>query len=300
MRIAVFTKNRSNPAYEAARIGADRAAAAHAGVRIEHHVPETPDDAGQQEALVRHALATRPDALVFTPVHPTRLEGALDAVQAAGIPVFGFVNRMPPGRCVSYVGASDTALAERIAARLFEHLAKPDGEHVDVVMVTGPEDSVTSLERMRAFEATAARHPHVRLVGRCNGAYQREPAREAFAALLPRHARIDGVLAANDIMAIGVLEALQAAGRTAAVVGVNAIPQAVAAIRAGTMLATADFNAMAMCHLATACAIRHLQGQPVPAEIELPVGLVDRHNAHLWDLPYAQRPLPGLDEVAGR
>jgi len=41
-------------------------------------------------------------------------------------------------------------------------------------------------------------------------------------------------------MAVGVLDALQAAGREAAVVGVNAIPEAIAAILAGRMLATAD------------------------------------------------------------
>ena len=110
MRIAVFTKNRSNPAYEAARIGAERAAAPF-GVEIEHFVPETPDDPAQQAVLLTQALARRPDALVFTPVHPTRLEASLDEVQRAGIPIFGFVNRMPPGRCVSYVGSSDTALA---------------------------------------------------------------------------------------------------------------------------------------------------------------------------------------------
>lgn len=293
MRISVFTKNRSNPAYEAARIGADRAAQPF-GAHVDHYVPETPDDPQQQAALVRQALSTRPDAFVFTPVHPTRLDAVLDEVQAAGVPIFGFVNRMAPGRCVSYVGASDAALARDIATRLFEHL-RGAGR---VALVAGPAESVTSIERVKAFEEAARRFPGIALVARCHGGYQREPAREAFGALLREQARLDGVLVANDIMAIGVIDALQAAGREAAVVGVNAIPQAIDAIRAGTLLATADFNAMAMCHLATECAIRHLRGEPVPAEIELPVALVDRHNAHLWDLPYARRPLPSLKEIA--
>ena len=41
--IAVFTKNRLNPAYEAARIGADRVAA-RMGARTVHYVPVLPDD----------------------------------------------------------------------------------------------------------------------------------------------------------------------------------------------------------------------------------------------------------------
>lgn len=42
MRIAVFTKNLTNPAYGAARLGADRAAAT-LGAQAIHYVPEKPD-----------------------------------------------------------------------------------------------------------------------------------------------------------------------------------------------------------------------------------------------------------------
>ena len=65
--LAVFTKNRVNPAYAAARLAADRVAA-EAGARTVHFVPQTPDDVGQQKALVGEALAAVPDAVVFVPV----------------------------------------------------------------------------------------------------------------------------------------------------------------------------------------------------------------------------------------
>src|SRR5215216_6159805 len=58
--LAVFTKNRVNPAYAAARLAADRVAA-EAGARTLHFVPTTPDDVGQQKALVGKALAAVPD-----------------------------------------------------------------------------------------------------------------------------------------------------------------------------------------------------------------------------------------------
>lgn len=293
MRLAVFTKNRSNPAYAAARLGAERVVARLGGAELRHYVPESPDDPVQQSALVHEALATRPDAIVFTPVHPTRVAEAVAAIRRAGVPIFGFVNRMDEGVAVSYVGSSDAQLAQAIAARLCAEL-KGLGR---VAIVEGPPESITSQERVAAFEAELARHPGVRLVARCSGAYLLEPARAAFAALLRDHTDIDGVLAANDIMAIGVLDALQAAGRQARVVGVNAIPQAIDAIRAGHMLATADFNAMAMCALATECALRHHRGEPVPRAIELPVAVVDRANCDAWNLPYEQRALPSLNEV---
>ncbi len=292
MKLAVFTKNLSNPAYAAARLGAERAAAMF-GAEVRHYVPTTPDDPEQQSALVHQALATRPDAFVFTPVHPTRVNDAIAAIRAAGVPIFGFVNRMDEGVAESYVGASDARLAADIAAYLFDHL-RGRGH---VVVVEGPADSITSQERVAAFEAAARRHPGTTIVARCCGAYQRAPARDAFAGVLAAQPRVDAVLAANDIMAVGVLDALQDAGREAAVVGVNAIPEAIAAILAGRMLATADFNAMQMCFLATECAIRSLRGEPVPREIELPVAIVDRANAAQWDLPYEQRALATLEHL---
>jgi ribose transport system substrate-binding protein len=49
MTIAVFTKNQTNPAYEAFRIAADRIAQA-TGVRVVHFVPKQPDNVDEQKA----------------------------------------------------------------------------------------------------------------------------------------------------------------------------------------------------------------------------------------------------------
>jgi ribose transport system substrate-binding protein len=290
--IAVFTKNRSNPAYEAARIGAERAAA-RLGARIEHFVPDVPDDPDQQSELVVQALARKPDAFVFTRVHLTRVEPALDLVTAARIPIFSFVGRMAPGRCVTHVGATDFKLAFDVAEHLFRHM----GGAGKVAILEGPPSTTTNQDRVRGYLAAAERWPGIEIVARTSGWNLREPGRQAFAALLAEHAVVDGVLAANDDMAIGALAALDAAGRQAAIVGVNAIPEAIDLIRTGRMVATADFNAMLLCHLATECAIRHLRGEAVPQEIELGAVVVDRGNYMAWDLPYTERALPSLAEV---
>jgi ribose transport system substrate-binding protein len=84
------------------------------------------------------------------------------------------------------------------------------------------------------------------------------------------------------------------------VVGVNAIPEAVAAIAAGRMLATADFDAMKMSELATEAAIRHLRGEAVPPEIILPVQVVDAQNCTAWNAPFSARPSPRWGEIVRR
>jgi len=292
LRIAVFTKNRTNPAYDAARLGADRAAQ-RLGAQTVHFVPAKGDDPGEQSALVDEALALRPDAIVFTPVHATRMNAAIARINASGIPLFGFVNPMPAARCVSYVGSDDYRVGFEIAQYLFAHL---EGRG-RILVVSGPVESVTSIARVRAFEDAASARPAIALVGTCVGDYLRDRARDRVAQWLAANDGIEGCLAANDVMALGAVDALRAAGRQAAVAGVNAIPEAIAAIKRGDMLATADFNAMRMAYLATECAVRHLRGEPVPAEIQLPVEIVDRRNCHRWDLPFEQRPVPSLEET---
>ena len=285
MRIAVFTKNRVNPAYGAARLGAERAAA-RLGATVAHYVPETPDDADEQSALVARALADGADAVAMAAVHPTRVNAAVRAINAAGVPLVGFVSRSTEGAWDCFVGADDAALGEAIADYLFARLPA-DGT---VVVIEAGPDSTTSLDRARGFAAAAARHPQLRIVGRCYGRYEYQAARAAMAALLPSMPRIDGVLAANDVMALGALDALAQAGRRARVVGVNAIPDAVAAIRRGTLLASADFSAMNLGAVAAECAVRRARGEALPQEILLPVAIVDAANAAQWDRPYEERP----------
>lgn len=294
MRLAVFTKNLTNPAYGAARLGAERAAAA-LGAEVLHFVPQKGDDHEQQSALIDEALALQPppDAFVLSPVHASKVDPAIRRIAAAGIPMIGFVNPIEAAPMSGYVSSDDYQLALAIAKYLYTHL-QGQGR---VLVVTGPEESFTSRERLRGFRAAASLYPGIDVAGQVAGDYVREVARERTAQWLRSHERLDACLVANDIMAIGVLDALDAAGRAAAVVGVNAIPQAIAAIAAGRMLATADFNAMQMAYLAAECAVRHLRGESVPTRIELPVQIVDRGNCQRWNLPYEQRPVLTLEQL---
>lgn len=293
MKLAVFSKNRSNPAYFAARLGADRAAAMF-GAETCHYVPETPDDPEQQSALIDEAIASRPDAFVLSPVHASRVNAAIGRIRQAGIPIFGFVNPIDAAPMTCYVGADDGALARKVAAFLFDRM---EGRG-RVLAVGGQVDSVTSLARLQGFMHAAAERPDIAVVGSLAGDYQRETARRVVADWLRAHENaVDAVWVANDIMALGVIDALQAVGLRLPVVGVNAIPEAIAAIREGRMLATADFNAMQLAYSATESACRFLAGESVPERLELPVELVTRANCAAWDRPYENRQVKTLMEI---
>jgi ribose transport system substrate-binding protein len=66
MTIAVFTKNSTNPAYEAFRIAADQIART-TGAKIVHLVPKQPDNVDEQKAMVEQVIKDKPDAVIFIP-----------------------------------------------------------------------------------------------------------------------------------------------------------------------------------------------------------------------------------------
>lgn len=302
MRLAVFTKNRTNPAYGAARLGAERAAAMF-NDEVLHFVPDRPDDPEEQSALIDRALAldTRPDAVLISPVHPTKVDAALRRIAAAGIPIVSFVSPVDAVPVVSHVSSDDHALGLAIAQHLVAHLlmrTDPGSPRRQRVLVmSGHVESFTSQERLRGFHDVTHGHPGIEIVGTLAGDYDFDTARQQMAQWLTAQAAPDACLAANDIMALGVIEALEACGQSATVVGVNAIPEAISAIAEGRLLATADFNAMRIAYLATECAARHLRGESIPRRIELPVQIVDRSNCAQWDLPYAQRSVITLAQL---
>ena len=289
--LAVFTKNRVNPAYAAARLAADRVAA-EAGARTLHFVPQTPDDVGQQKALVGEALAAVPDAVVFVPVDDRQMVPDLARFADAGIPVVTCINRME-GKVVSFVGSDDVAVGHTAAKALFAAL--PGGGRI--VAIEGTPAAPTSRDRTVGLRKALVEVPAIRLVGSGVGYFQQAPARTEMARLLAEHAEIDGVWTSNDVMAFGALEALAAAGRTAKVVGVNGLPEAIDNIERGTMQASVDFSAFNIAGIAAQAALRHLRGVAVPASIMVPAALIDRTNFQRWKVPFALRPTPVWEEI---
>jgi ribose transport system substrate-binding protein len=293
-RLCCITKNKTNPAYDGARIGA-ACVARRLECELLNFTPETPDDPVEQEALLAEALASRPDAILIAPAHPTLLDAGLQKVVDAEIPLIYFVCNAEAVRAETFVTSNNYALAAGIA----EYLVNSIGGKGDLVIFEGSPNSPTSAPRTQGFLDAAAANPDINIIARRCGNYQREDARRAMMDVLEQHPEFDGVLSANDFMAMGILDALETVTFRAPIVGVNAMPEAIKAIKAGRMRATAAYDAMTMACAATEAAVRVLSGLPVPEQIELPVDIVDAGNCDAWDRPFEERPLPVWDNVVG-
>lgn len=292
--IAVFTKNTTNPAYENFRIGADKAAAA-LGARTRHYVPVKPDNVDEQKQLVEQALADKPDAVVFVPVDDVAMVETMRRFADAKIPVATAVSRIS-GQAVTFVGADDVEVGYREARYLLQAL----GGEGKVVEIDGIASSPTSRDRKRGFERALKEFPKVELLGSGVGNYQSAEARRVMAEMLKAYPRIDGIIAANDVMALAALDVLREAGRTARVVGANGVVDAVRQIEAGTLLASVDFNTFKFGCIAVEAVMRSRAGGRVPETIMLPADIIAHSNFAAWLVPSRERACPTWDDIVSR
>ena len=292
MTIAVFTKNLTNPAYEAFRIAADQIART-TGAKVVHYVPTQPDNVDEQKAMVDQVIKDKPDAIIFIPVDDVAMIGSVKKLNDARIPVV-LVSNPLPGNFVTYVGADDFEIGYREARYLFDKM----GGKGKIVVIEGTPAAPTNRERKRGYQRAFAESPGIEVLGSGIGNYQQPDAKRVMEKLLTEHPQIDAVLSANDSMALGVLEALKAANRTAIVIGINGILPAVKQIEAGAILATVDFNMFKIGCTATRAAVRHLTHETLPDKVMLPAEVIDKTNYKAWLVPVDQRSCPEWSEVA--
>ncbi|MBR1200647.1 sugar ABC transporter substrate-binding protein [Bradyrhizobium sp. AUGA SZCCT0158] len=292
MTIAVFTKNSTNPAYEAFRIAADQIARS-TGARVVHFVPKQPDNVDEQKAMVEQVIKDKPDAIIFIPVDDVAMVPSVKQLNEAKIPVV-LVSNPLPGSFVTYVGADDFEIGYREARYLFEHL----GGKGKIVVIEGTPAAPTNRERLRGYQRAFGEFPGIEVLGSAVGNYQTPDARRGMEKLLAEHKQIDAVLSANDSMALGVLDALKSASRTAVVIGINGILPAVKQIESGGMLASVDFNMFKIGCTATRAAVRHLKREPLPEKVMLPAEVIDKTNYKAWLVPVDQRTCPEWSDVA--
>jgi ribose transport system substrate-binding protein len=291
MTVAVFTKNLTNPAYEAFRIAADQIART-TGTRVVHYVPKQPDNVDEQTAMVEQAIKDRPDAVIFIPVDDVAMVPSMKKLNEANIPVV-LVSNPLPGRFVTYVGADDFEIGYREARYLFDKL----GGKGKIVIIEGTPAAPTNRERIRGYQRARAEFPGIEVLASGIGNYQQPDAKRVMEKFLADFPQIDAVLAANDGMALGVLEALNEAKRTSVVIGINGILPAVKQIEAGTILASVDFNMFKIGCTATRAAVRYLKHEPLPEKIMLSAEIIDKTNYKSWLVPVDQRACPEWSEV---
>ena len=291
--VAVFTKNQTNPFFQVVRVASEKAARA-LNAKVNQYVPTKPDSIPEQLSQVEDVIVKKPDAVVFTPVDYKAMVPAVDKLNGAGIPVINITDRIGGGQTLAFIGADDYTLAKESARVLLRGLAGKG----NVVILEGVKGAITSTDRGRGFNDALKEFPGVKLLTSQPANYQRLQALQVMENVMQSYPQIDGVLAANDAMATGAIEALEGANRKALIIGINGTKEAVDLIKAGKMLASGDYDGFAQGCLGVEAAVRAVRKEAVPKEVMLKPTVIDNTNFQNFETSIEQRQCPKLSEVA--
>jgi len=193
----------------------------------------------------------------------------VDRLRAAGVKVVA-VDRRIEGTAapVPYVGADNVAGGRLLADWGVAHF--PDG--AQVIVITNEPGTSTQIDRSRGVrEGLAAAGHKYRIVAEQTANSSRDQALTVVQNLLTSFGggrRPDAILCLNDNMALGAISALKEAGIPAGavkVLGFDAIPEALANVRAGKLAATVDQDASAQIKAALASVTKAIRGGEAPS-----------------------------------
>jgi ribose transport system substrate-binding protein len=276
--VALVVKTLNNPFFIDMQKGAEEAAA-KLGVTLVVQAADREVDVERQMQIIENLIERKVSALCVTPSGSREIVPVIVKANKAGIPVLIVDTRADEkalaaagGKVATFIGSDNfdggKLAGEFIAARL--------GGKGAVAVLEGIPGHETGDSRLRGFREAVAKFPGLKIVASQPANWERDQGFNVFQNILQAHPQVQGLFACSDLMALGAVEAIAAAGRTGkiVVVGFDALPEARSAITKGAMGATvAQFSAR-MGATAVDYAVKHLRGEKIPEFTPVPIELI--------------------------
>jgi ribose transport system substrate-binding protein len=282
IRIGALTKNESNPFFLTMIEGYNQAAA-DLGVEVVVGSTPTEDAADEQLAILEGWLNEGNfDGFTVTPFRATNINSGLTQATEAGIPIINLDELIPldeaesAGIDIEAQIASNNVRAGQEAAGLILSLVESGSE---VAVLEGAPGTTSSIDRVTGF-TDAATAGGLNVVASQTANWDRAEAFTVASNILQGNPNVKAIFAANDTMGLGAVEAIEAAGLSGQVVvaSVDAIPEALDAVREGRLAGTVAQYPEEMAALAIEAMIKVIEGRPIAPFIESPVVILTQEN----------------------
>jgi ribose transport system substrate-binding protein len=278
--VALVLKTLNHPFFVDMRRGAQEAAD-RLGVQLQVQAAEREIDVEKQMQIVENLIQTGIKVLCITPSGSREIVSALVKARDAGVPIV-IVDTRVDAKAASDAGVhpqtfigSDNYEGGKLAG---EYAVKATGGKARVGILEGIPGHETGDSRLRGFRDAVAPHPGIAIVASQPANWERDQGFNVFQNMLQAHADIDTVFAASDLMALGAVEAIAAAGKTGKirVIGFDALDDAKKAIDAGTMEASVAQFPYEMGKAAVESAVKVMNGEKLPTDIMVKLEMVTK------------------------
>jgi ribose transport system substrate-binding protein len=281
-RIALVLKTLNNPFFIDMQKGAEAAAKA-LDVDLTVQAAERETDAEKQMQIIENLVESHISALVIAPAGSKEIVPAVAKANGANVPVVIIDDRIDAQAAKdagvhtdSYVG-SDNVEGGRIAGR---YLVQLSGGTASVALLEGIPGHQTGDARLKGFREAIQGSPGIKVVASQTANWERDQGFTVFQNMLQATPSIDTVFACNDMMALGAVEAIRAAGKTGKirVIGFDAVDDGRKAIQAGTMDGSVAQFPSEMGRIAVESAVKLLRHEPVPPEQRTRLEMITKAN----------------------
>lgn len=232
--------------------------------------------ADKQVQQVENFIAQKVDAIILNPCEVEASSPAVDKAVAAGIPIVN-VNSETKSAPTAFVGSRDED-SGRIAMEYIAQRLKGKG---NVLMMDGFLGQAAQLKRDQGAREVLAKYPGLKLLAHQTAEWDRAKAMTLMENWLQSYGdKIDAVFAQNDEMGMGAVIALEQAKRKDKVVvaSVDAIADALEAVKIGRLDATVFQDARGQGGTAVEVALKIVRKQPYEKQVFIPFQLVTKEN----------------------
>jgi len=167
-----------------------------------------------QIQAIRSYIAQGVDYIAFSPVVETGWDAVLQEAKSANIPVIltdRAVDTQDKTLYKTFIGSDFVEEGKRIGEWVNDNVAT---EPINVVELQGTTGSAPAIDRKQGFLDATKDNANVKIIASQTGDFTRDGGKKVMEGFLQSNPDIDLVYAHNDDMALGAIEAIEAAGKT--------------------------------------------------------------------------------------
>jgi inositol transport system substrate-binding protein len=257
-----------------------------AGLSVQ--IEDAQNDVAKQLDQINNFIASGVSAIIVNPVDTSATQAMTDAAAAAGVPLV-YVNRQPINVDTlpdnqAFVASNEVDSSSQGFTEQCNQWAAAGKTEVAVYVMQGELSNQAAVQRTQNYYDIMDAGKcavKVTVIDQQTANWSRDQAQSLMTNWLSTGAAFDGVLANNDEMAIGAIQAMKAAGIDMASVivsGVDATQDALASMQAGELDITVFQNAAAQGGGALDAAVKLAAGETVEQKVYVPFELVTPAN----------------------
>jgi len=219
-------------------------------------------------------IAKQVNVIILNPQDADGSAQVLDLAAKAKIPVIEVNTETTRTDYVSYVGSDDVKAGEIMGNFVNDKL----GGKGKIAILEGEMGQSAQIKRYEGLKNTILKSSGIECVATLSASWSRDKAMATTEDWLGKYSDLAAVICENDDMAMGALQAAESQNKKIVIIGTDAIPDALKAVKEGRLSGTVLQDANGQATTAVDVAVKVAAGEKVDSRYDVPFQLITSEN----------------------